>query len=274
MHILVPKLREDYKHPHHLITTSDDQILFLRAWEPQNPSKSKIAILILHDITAHSGSYKSWGIPLSNKGYSVFGLDLRGHGLSDGIRGDYPNKERLATDLCDTISFLKKKFSKIILFGHSLGVLSSFIAIDYCIENINGLILLSMSKKTRHGVYPSISMMKKLKILFSSRISPSRPIITYKREGLIGLSDPLFNFKYTLRFLKIFSVMLLEKLNIPVLVGLGNQDELFSIEAGQQLFNEIPSENKEFIIFPNANHSEFPKDSAELLIPWIKKNFS
>ncbi len=56
MKLEVSKLREDFKGLHYLIKTSDDQILFLRAWEA--PSKSNVAILIFHGITAHSGPYE------------------------------------------------------------------------------------------------------------------------------------------------------------------------------------------------------------------------
>ncbi len=36
MKIQVSKLREEIDSPHHLITTSDDKILFLRTWPPKN----------------------------------------------------------------------------------------------------------------------------------------------------------------------------------------------------------------------------------------------
>ncbi|GAH58853.1 unnamed protein product, partial [marine sediment metagenome] len=100
MDIQVSKLREDFTDKHYLITTSDNIILFLRAWEP--PKKSNKAILILHGIAAYSGPYEIMGKNLSKLDYTVFGLDLRGHGLSDGKRGDYPSRKRLIMDLTET----------------------------------------------------------------------------------------------------------------------------------------------------------------------------
>jgi len=44
----VKKLREDFKEPYDLVTTSDGITLFLRKWESQSPSNK--AILILHGI--------------------------------------------------------------------------------------------------------------------------------------------------------------------------------------------------------------------------------
>ncbi len=276
MSIQVSKLRDEFDGPHHLITTSDEnKILFLRAWEPQTTSKEK-AILIFHGITAHSGPYEMIAVPLSQEGYTVFGLDLRGHGLSDGTRGDYPSKERLVKDLCETIEFIKQKVPIVILLGHSLGVLSSLIAVNNCQKDIEGLILLSAARTVRPDVYPKMSIAKKLKILLSSILFPSKPVISYYREGMRGTDDPLFNFKYTYRFMKILSaknLTLSKKLDFPLFFGLGEKDELFSIEAGRELFNEIPCDDKEFFVVPGAKHAEFPEGSLNRAISWLDEKF-
>jgi len=275
MNFHVTKLRNEFDRPYYLISTSDDKILFLRAWKPLTTPK-KEAILVFHGITAYSGPYEVLAEPLSQKGYSVFGLDLRGHGLSDGIRGDYPSKERLIKDLCETIAFVKQKAPHVILLGHSLGVLSSLIATNHCLEDINGLILLSAARTFRPGVYPKISILTKLKILIYSILFPSKPVITYYREGMMGSDDPLFNFKYTFRFMKIFraeDLKIPERLNFPIFVGLGEHDELFTIEAGRELYDEIPSEKKEFFIIPGAKHADFPEGSLDRLVKWLHEKF-
>jgi acylglycerol lipase len=270
----VKKLREEFKKPHYIIKTSDGMDLFLRAWEPIK--KSNIAILIFHGITAYSGPYEIMGPRFSKIGYNVYGLDLRGHGLSDGIRGDYPSKERLILDLGETIQFIKNKHKSLILFGHSLGVVSAIIALNNFKEDVDGLILLSAAREVRPGVYPKMSFIKKLKIVFNSLIRPSRPVVSYQREGMLGLDDPLFNFKYTLRFMKIFSVAsatISSNLTIPVILGVGENDELFSVEAARSLFDEIPSKNKKFIVLPGAKHAIFPDGAFKELIDWLTSNF-
>ena len=270
----IKKLREEFKKPHYIIKASDGIDLFLRAWEPIK--KSNIAILIFHGITAYSGPYEIMGPQFSKIGYNVYGLDLRGHGLSDGIRGDYPSKERLILDLGETIQFIKNKHKSLILFGHSLGVVSAIIALNNFKEDVNGLILLSAAREVRPNVYPKLSFVKKLKIVFSSLIKPSKPVISYQREGMLGLDDPLFNFKYTLRFMKIFSVAsatFISDLTIPVILGVGENDELFSVDAARSLFEEIPSKNKKFIVLPGAKHAVFPDGAFKELIDWLTSNF-
>jgi len=274
MGIDLVKLREDFKGPHYLVSTSDGKELFLRVWEPEN--HSKIAILILHGITAYSGPYETLGVPLSKIGYTVYGLDLRGHGLSDGIRGDYPSNERFVKDLGESISFLKEKHPTLLLLGHSLGVVTALIASNFYLKEINGLILLSAARETRPSVYNKMSISTKLKILFSSIIKPSKPIISYYRDGMTGLNDPLYNFKYTLRFMKIFNAKKLnfpDKLEIPIVLGIGENDEIFTVESARSFFDEIPSANKKFIVLPGSKHAEFPEGSWKELINWLVSTF-
>ncbi len=274
MGIDLVKLREDFKDPHYLVSTSDGKELFLRVWEPENPSK--IAILILHGITAYSGPYEMLGVPLSKIGYTVYGLDMRGHGLSDGIRGDYPSDERLVKDLGESILFLKEKHPTLILLGHSIGALTALIASSFYLKEISGLILISAAREVRPGVYKKMSISTKLKILLSSIIKPSKPIISYYRDGMTGLNDPLYNFKYTLRFMKILNVKKLnipDKFEIPIALGIGEHDEIFSVESARSFFDEIPSENKRFIVLPGAKHAEFPEGSWSELINWLSSTF-
>ena len=277
MSLNVSELRQQFKEPHHLITTSDGQTLFLRKWEPQGETVRNQAVLILHGITAHSGPYSMISNPLSKSGFTVYGLDLRGHGLSDGVRGDYPSKDRFVKDICETIAFTKRLHDTVVLLGHSLGVFSSVFAMNSCLENIDGVVLLSGARTVRPEAYPKMPVLQKLKIGLWSVISPSKPVINYGREGMVGLDDPLFNFKYTLRFMKIANVGNIEipkESHIPFFVGIGDSDELFSVDSCRELFDEIPSDSKKFHVFPNGKHAEFPEGSWVPLVTWLEKAFN
>lgn len=273
----VSKLRAVVNTPHHLIETSDGLTLFLRSWSQSAADSSDIAVLILHGITAHSEPYDFLGRSLSENGFATFGLDLRGHGLSDGKRGDYPSKERFTKDLCETIVFLREMYPKIVLLGHSMGVLSAISILNSCIEGIEGAILLSGSRTIRPDVMPPIPAKTMLKIAFNSIFFRSKPVIQYYREGMVGLDDPLFNFMYTLRFIKIIKIEYIEfpdNLDVPFFVGVGDKDELFSELSVRELFDEIPVDDKEFHIFEGAKHAEFPEESWVPLLDWLKEHFS
>jgi alpha-beta hydrolase superfamily lysophospholipase len=254
-------LRSEFSEPHSLLKTSDGVTLFIRKWEPEGESR-ETAILILHGITAYSGPYNEIAHPLASKGFAVYGLDLRGHGLSDGNRGDTPGRERYVKDLCEAIAFVKERHPSLVVLGHSLGVLSSIMAMDACIDLFDGAMFLSAARDTRPGVYPPIGAVQKLKILLSSILFPSRPVMEYRREGMVGLDDPLFTFGYTLRFMRttvLSDFSFPSEMPFPVLVAIGDQDELFAVDAARALFEEIPSERKEFLVAKGARHAVFPE---------------
>ncbi|MVM41236.1 alpha/beta fold hydrolase [Spirosoma sp. HMF3257] len=218
-------LRQNFAGPHHQFTTSDGEPLFLRRWNPDSiePAKKDIAVLIFHGITAYSGAYDMAGKPLAAGGYTTFGLDYRGHGLSGGNRGDNPGKERWIADLVESVRYVKRLgFPKVIILGHSLGVASAICAADAIPNELSGLVLLSGAYEGRKGLSKPLPFFEKARIFASSIFRPSYPAAEYYREGMTVTKDSLFNFRYTLRFLTMLNVKELrlpKTLNIPVLVG-------------------------------------------------------
>ena len=272
-------LRQKYTGPHNLLTTSDGVTLFLRRWNPTtiNPAKKDIAVLIFHGFTAYSGPYAMAGIPISAGGYTVFGLDYRGHGLSDGNRGDSPGKERWISDLAESVKYIKTLgFSKVIVLGHSLGVASAICAADAVPNDISGLILLSGAYEGRKGLSKPIPFFKQAKILASAIFRPSYPAVEYYRDGMNVSEDTLFNFRYTLRFMTMLDVKKLrlpETLNVPVLVGVGDKDELFAINKVKDFYNLIPGNKKEFMVMKNATHAKISIENWEQVVAWLDKTF-
>ena len=136
---------------------------------------------------------------------------------------------------------------------------------------------MSAGKEIRPGVYPPVSTKTKLKIILNAIFRPSKPVISYYREGLKGVEDPLFNFKYTLRFMRIFRhkrIQLFGEFVVPLFFSIGDNDELFTVESAQELFNEIPSKNKAFYVMPGGTHTEFPEGSLNQLISWLERIFN
>jgi alpha-beta hydrolase superfamily lysophospholipase len=289
----VASLREIFNGPHELVHASDGKTPFVRRWDARKRD-SQVSVLIFHGITAYSSPYGPMiAEQLSNAGFNVFGMDLRGHGLSDGSRGDYPSEERLIKDLTETVALVKAKSKKLVVLGHSLGALSAIIAVNNRSQDIDGLILLSAARKVRTGVYPRPKAAEVLKLLFAVSILRGRPLIEYRRERMLGLDDPLFNFKYSARFYSVMygvgalavskmfrlgivdspNLRFKEKLRIPLLIGVGDQDELFAVEYAKEFFEEIDCDDKQFLVIPGARHAVFPRDGWGQLLTWLQKEF-
>lgn len=271
-------LRQKYTGPHNVFTTSDGEMLFLRRWDPDSiePAKKNIAVLIFHGFTAYSGPYNMAGIPFSKGGYTTFGLDYRGHGLSGGNRGDN-RKDRWIADLAESIKFVKSLgYKRVIVLGHSLGVAAAMCAANAVPQEIAGLVLLSGAYEGRKGVTQPISFFQKMKLLSSAVFRPSFRAVEYYREGMTISDDTLWNYRYTPRFVMMLDVKKLRlqpDLNIPVLVGVGDQDELFEIDKVKEFYNLIPSNKKQFFIMKKATHAKIPQECWEEIVSWIDKTF-
>jgi acylglycerol lipase len=272
-------LRDEFKDPHHLIKTTDGQTLFLRRWNPDSAvsDKKEIAILILHGITAHSGAYDMAGRPFSESGYTTFGLDYRGHGLSGGNRGDSPGVDRWITDMAETVAYIKDLgFPEVVVLGHSMGVAAAFYLANEVPEEISGIVLLSGAYEGREGLSEPPSFMDKVRFLANALFRPSHQSVDYYREGMTVSQDSLFTMSYTPRFLMMADVDKLKlpiDMNIPVLVGVGDKDELFTVEKVEELYGLIPGNEKEFLVMENATHSVIPRESWMQVVDWLNRTY-
>ena len=272
-------LRQTFAGPHDIFTTKDGETLFLWRWNPDSVESSKedIAVLIFPGFTAYGGAYGMAGKPISAGGYTVFGLDYRGHGLSGGNRGDNPGKDRWIGDLAESVKYIKGLgFTRVIVLGHSLGVAAAMVATDSIPHEISGLVLLSGAYEGRKGVSKPLTIFQMTKYLSSNFFRPSYRAVEYYREGMNVSTDTLFNFRYTPRYLTMLDVKKLRlpnDLNIPVLVGVGDKDELFEIDKVKAFYDSIPGNKKEFFIMKNATHAKIPVESWQEVVAWLNKTY-
>jgi len=288
----VAKLRAEYQGPHELVSTSDGKTLFVRRWDASKASP--VSVLLLHGITGHSGPYGPIvADQLAESGYNVFGLDLRGHGLSDGRRGDYPSKERFADDLKEAVEHVRSKSDKLVIMGHSLGVLAAVVSVKNQPQSADGVVLVSAARRMRTGVFPRPRTGAMVKALMGVAFFPGTPLIDYRREGQVGLDDPLFNFRYSARFysvlygagalkvMQMFSSGNIESPNLdfggkllaPLFVAVGDADELFPADAVKEFCDGIDSDDKEFHVIAGARHAVWPRGSFTPLVQWLEKRF-
>jgi acylglycerol lipase len=73
--------------------------------------------------------------------------------------------------------------------------------------------------------------------------------------------------------LNVKELRLPKELNIPVLVGIGDKDELFDIDKVKELYNLVPGNKKEFLVMKNTTHAIIPVESWEQIVVWLNKTF-
>jgi alpha-beta hydrolase superfamily lysophospholipase len=95
--------------------------MYARNWAPQGEPEA--VILLVHGLGEHVGRYDHVAAALTEKGYAMYGFDLRGHGRSSGPRGHTPSYETLLDDIADFSRKVEERYGRFpcFLYGHSLG---------------------------------------------------------------------------------------------------------------------------------------------------------
>jgi alpha-beta hydrolase superfamily lysophospholipase len=103
-------------------STFDDGLrLHFQAWEPDG--KPRAVVALVHGLGEHVARHAPLGEALARAGHALMGVDLRGHGRSDGLRGDAPSYAALLDDVARLMEWIKISHPRlpVFLYGHSMG---------------------------------------------------------------------------------------------------------------------------------------------------------
>lgn len=98
--------------------------VYYRHWRAERP---RAQVVFLHGHGEHGGHYHRFAAALDERSISVWGMDLVGHGLSEGDRGVVTSVDDLARD-AECLATLARDAAPglpLVLAGHSLGGVSS-----------------------------------------------------------------------------------------------------------------------------------------------------
>jgi len=101
----------------------DGTRLFVTCSHPEGRAE-RGTILLTHGMGEHSGRYHHVIRRLNEEGMRVVGWDLRGHGRSEGRRGDVPGYGVILGDMQEVWSLARAEAGRtgpLFLYGHSLG---------------------------------------------------------------------------------------------------------------------------------------------------------
>jgi len=89
-------------------------------WSVENPVA---AVSLVHGLAEHCGRYEELARHLNRNGIDVVGVDLRGHGQSEGPRGVSLRYADIVGDVSTLVEETKSLYPAVpqFLFGHSLG---------------------------------------------------------------------------------------------------------------------------------------------------------
>ncbi|MCY4754580.1 alpha/beta hydrolase [Pelomonas aquatica] len=102
------------------IPTDDGLQLHLRHW-PATAAPVRGQLVIVHGLGEHIERYAHVAAALNAQGWDVHGWDHRGHGRSQGRRGDIPDHDALLRDTARVIDAVRRPGRRFVLLGHSMG---------------------------------------------------------------------------------------------------------------------------------------------------------
>lgn len=101
------------------LTTEDGLKLHVRHWPASSSPRGQV--LICHGLGEHIERYAHVAAALNAAEWTVHGWDHRGHGRSEGPRGDIPDAQALLRDTARVIDAVRQPGARFVLLGHSMG---------------------------------------------------------------------------------------------------------------------------------------------------------
>ncbi len=266
--------------------------LFYREWVSTTPQKIVIGI---HGLGGHSEYYIQVADQLIEHGISVYALDLKHHGHSDGRKGTVENFQELLDQLYEFVQFIRKKSQEIpiYLMGLSMG---GTVILNYSLlypEEIAGLICMAP------GIAPKMNLSIKEYLLlpllgFVYLVGKNKPIIKIGERSGEGSRNPLrleydqtdeyrlekVSMRYLLQVNKWNKKVLkhIPDMAHPILIMMGTNDNLVSLEGVKDFYEQLTVEDKILVVLEGAYHCLFSDPAMleemgwDILRKWLSEH--
>ena len=247
---------------------------------------AKAVIVLVHGLGEHIQRYDYWADLFVKEGIAFTGVDLPGHGRSDGRKGNIKNYDILEEMINILLDSCRKTFPgiPIYLYGHSLG---GGIVLNYLLHvhpRIKGVIV--TSPWLRLAFEPSKSkviLASVLKNLVPGLIQSAGLNVSHISHDKIVVenynSDPLIHDKISLSLFSgamnaaKYSLEHASELKIPVLIIHGKEDLITSPDGSREFAEK--SGKVDFKIWDGGYHElhnePFKDDVFRYILNWIEK---
>jgi alpha-beta hydrolase superfamily lysophospholipase len=274
---------------HGFVTSVDQTRLFYRHW-PASTAWNGRVVLVLHGIGYHSAPYKIVADALNPHGTEVYGLDARGHGLSQGRRGFVGTSIEVGADVECMIRFIQQQrpAAKIFLLGDSMG---ADLALNYAKRNsreLAGLILLALALNLDLSQYLSLETLSLMPYLVLAHREPvislvgkrleesSRDLEFIARRRVDPLAYKNVSFGYLLDIQRIvfgWRWKIAPRVHAPTLLIKGGKDRVVSHRECVAFDRLSASADKTFKIYPDVPHTTLwdpeTQEILDLVGKWI-----
>lgn len=265
----------------------DGVSLFYRAWRGAETAPT---LVLLHGLGAHSGWFIDMGNELHTRGLTVYAVDHRGFGRSEGPRGHVRRGDIYPRDITAFLQETHQRHpaSPLFILGHSMG---GIFALHVAAQDS------ALPKPTLSGVIlmnPWIADTSKVSagamagLVLSGMLGSSRPFqgaggpegMTTNPEAHTMLNADSYwvraesaSFLYQITRMRLAALARARAVKIPALVIQCEQDLAVVPSATRRMYEALASSDKTWKTYPNFAHDvEFEPERAVLdndISQWI-----
>lgn len=274
--------------------TSDNLQLHLDVHEHD---KSAPTIVFVPGTSVYGLCYAEILHEIGKAGYNIIAMDPRGHGRSEGKRGDYTIGE-IMSDVKSVVAYAKKRFNnKVTLMGSSQGGIVCFYlaAQDIKVDSIicQNFADLAWEETFNIARFPKLAKASTPIIKFAGALLPGVTVstLTYLNLKKIKIKyfgnlhnfivhDPFTISRISLRAAKSLVDAKMDKpvseVRIPMFVFQGDKDIVFPLSYTKSLFKQLTC-SKELKIYKGCDHAIMVENVAMIkddLIAYINKVYA
>lgn len=255
--------------------------------------KPKCILVVSHGIGGHSGRYEHLVDAFDGRNVSVYALDHRGHGDSEGKRGHVDSFLDYVYDLKFFMNMIKNAHPSlpVFLIGHSMGgAIALRFALTYQ-KDIAGLILCGVAVKP----IVNKSNFAMTMFNFASKFASGATIESGLDAALLShdkaevdkyLADPKIHGKISFHLASElfrnaqFCLDRADEIRIPLLLIHGRDDKICDFKGSEALFEKAKSLDKKIIIYDGLYHeimNEVEKERMKVLNDvknWVRSKVS
>ncbi|MCS6818947.1 MAG: alpha/beta fold hydrolase [Chitinophagales bacterium] len=291
-------ISETLGYPHELkdyfisdVTFSDGLKLHLDIYEY---AKEAPTVVFMPGTSLYALCYAEFMWKLGESGFNVIGFDPRGHGRSEGQRGDY-TVEELMRDAESVITWAIQRYNDNVSFMGSSqgGIIAFYMAAKD--ERLKGVTCQNFADLTDPDTvkltkYPALFSFLKSVITKAGEIAPNIQIPVNRYIDLEKIpvryfgnaknfieTDPITLKSISLRALRSLATTPLPKriedITVPVMVFQGDADSIFPVSYTRKIFERINSKKK-ISIFPGMTHALMHENVDEILpeiVSWLRE---
>jgi alpha-beta hydrolase superfamily lysophospholipase len=271
------------------VLSRDDTKLVVHEWTPARPLAGKPAALFLHGIGMHGEPYRAIAAAFTSRGIPFLVPDLRGHGRSEGTRGELAAPDVLRADIGAVIAWIHKRYptAPVVLLGDSMG---GVIATDYAWrgeQRLAGLALLvpafGLNKaQWEKPVGDLKNLLTRGGILLGSesKLKPSTQSLGFLQariEDKLALREVELSYLLTIHEMQREWFRAAAAIKVPLFIGVADKDQVIDNAVVRRFFDRAatPKDEKTWRKLDGAYHTVCWDPSTPALMAdlteWILK---